>query len=80
MTVFPPSTLPGFPDATRAKRKTTFRGGLRARWKDDNAIYEWDYQHGHVEVYDARGNHRGAYDADTGQMVSGADSTRRIEP
>ncbi len=32
-----------------------FSGGLRRRWRDpDGVIYEWDYQHGTVEVYDAR--------------------------
>ena len=49
--------------------------------KDPNgAIYEWDYLHGHVERYDARGNHLGGYDAMSGTPVSKADSTRRVEP
>jgi hypothetical protein len=40
--VIPPKTLPGFPDAKRAKAKTPRPGGLRKRWKDrDGTIYEW---------------------------------------
>ena len=51
------------------------------RWKDANGgIYEWDCQHGPVEKYDARGSHLGAFDAVTGEPVSRADSTRRVEP
>ncbi len=52
----PPRILPGFPGATKVKPK---RG--RARWKTPNGdILEWDSQHGDVEVYDRRGNHRGS--------------------
>ena len=81
MHVIPPKMLSGFPGAWRVKAKTPFPGGLRARWKDGNGmIYEWDYQHGHVEMYDPRGNHRGAYSASSGQKVSEADSTRHVSP
>ncbi|MWV24468.1 colicin E3/pyocin S6 family cytotoxin [Methylobacterium sp. 2A] len=78
----PPRTLPGFPAAMRVRPKTPRPGGgLRMRWKDaSGAIYEWDYQHGHVEKYDARGSHIGGFDAATGEQVSRADSTRRVEP
>lgn len=81
MPKFPPKLLPGFPDAFTAKRETAFPGGLRHRWKDDRGmIYEWDYQHGHVEVYDPRGSHQGAFGADDGRFLSGTDRTRRVEP
>lgn len=81
MPIFPPVDLPGFPDAKAAKRKTAFAGGLRARWKNDSGtIYEWDYQHGHVEVYNRRGRHRGAYDVNSGQKLSEADNTRHVQP
>lgn len=54
---------------------------LRQRWKDDDGnIFEWDYQHGHVEVYDRRGNHVGGFDAESGKMVSEAVTTRHVEP
>src|SRR5690348_15791985 len=58
--VCPPRTLRAFPDAQRAKPKTPRPGGgLRCRWKDSaRQIYEWDYQHGRVELY-AQGNHLG---------------------
>jgi len=79
----PPRSLKGFPGAIKAKPKTPRPGGgLRARWRDptDGAIYEWDYQHGAVEVYDRNGIHRGECNPETGQPTKDADSTRRIEP
>ena len=62
----PPTTLPGFPEAKPARRKNG-----RKRWIDRKGkIYEWDYQHGEVEVYDKTGKkHLGAYDLDTGKKV-----------
>jgi hypothetical protein len=80
--VQPPATLPGFPRATKSKAKTPFAGGkLRRRWKDpDGTIYEWDYRHGRVEKYDPRGNHQGEYDPYTGQKLSDADPTQKVEP
>lgn len=79
--IYPPKTLPGFPNARRVRPKTHFSGGLRARWRDETGtIFEWDYQHGHVEMYDARGAHRGAFDPEDGRRVSGADRTRHVEP
>lgn len=60
----PPLTLPAFPDAIRIRRK-----GNRKRWESKNRIYEWDYQHGAVEVYDKLGNHLGEYDATKGEQT-----------
>ena len=79
--VAPPDNLKGFPSAVWAKPKTPRKGGgLRRRWKDeDGNIYEWDYLHGHVERYDGRGNHQGGFDADSGERVSEAVSTRHVE-
>ncbi len=78
----PPRDLKGFLDAKRAKPKTPrVGGGLRARWKStDGQLYEWDYQHGTVEVYDRDGNHMGECDPDTGETTKGPDRSRRIEP
>ena len=79
----PPPTLKGFPNAVRSKAKTPRDGGgLRTRWENraSGAIYEWDYRHGTVEVYDKRGWHEGEADANTGKMIKGRDPTRRIEP
>jgi len=44
------------------------------------AVYEWDSQHGAVEVYNARGRHPGEYDHMTGEQLKPADPTREIEP
>jgi len=43
-------------------------GPLCKRWVDDKGkIYEWDYQHGNVEVFDKAGkNHLGEFDPSTG--------------
>src|SRR5207244_3696871 len=54
----PPKTLPAFPGAKSAPRKTAYPGGLRKRWVDEAGnIYEWDSQHGRVEKYDKKGRH-----------------------
>jgi hypothetical protein len=79
----PPRELPAFPDAKRVKPKTPVQGGggLRARWKGkDGTIYEWDSQHGAVEVYDRRGRPLGEYDPNTGQQTKPPDPARRVEP
>jgi hypothetical protein len=77
----PPAELPGFPSAQRARPKTTFAGGLRARWKDaDGSILEWDYEHGLIERYDKSGKHLGEFDPADGSQTKKADPARRIEP
>ena len=77
----PPERLPGFPDAVRVRRKGSYAGGLRQRWQDPRGrIYEWDYQHGTVEIYDARGRHQGEFDPHTGQTVGPRERGRRVEP
>jgi hypothetical protein len=82
--VHPPADdeLPGFPRAVRAKPKTRFPGGIRRRWKDreDGSIYEWDYQHGRIEVYDRRGQHHGDFDPVTGAQIGASVPGRTVEP
>ncbi len=78
-----PATLPAFPDALRAKPKTSIQGGggLRKRWKDKKGnIYEWDSQHGSVEMYDKRGRHLGEFNSNTGARTKPADPKRSVEP
>jgi hypothetical protein len=78
-----PKGLIAFPDATRAKRKTPLKGGggLRKRWKTSKGtIFEWDSQHGTVEMYDKRGRHLGEYDPTTGKQTKPADNFRSVEP
>lgn len=79
--VTPPDALEAFPGARRARSKTPVPGGgLRRRWKDeDGMIYEWDYQHGTVEVYDRNGRHRGEYDPVTGRRLKPG-GPRSVEP
>ncbi len=73
--------LPAFPDAKKAKEKTYVQGGgkKRPRWKDQKRIYEWDSQHGKVEVYDKNGNHLGEFDHITGKQTKPADKNRKVE-
>ncbi|WP_241430741.1 colicin E3/pyocin S6 family cytotoxin [Tatumella saanichensis] len=75
--------LPAFPDAKTAKKRTSVKGGgsLRSRWKDPKGcIYEWDSQHGTVEIYDRSGhNHLGEFDPITGEQTKPADPTRKVE-
>jgi Cytotoxic len=72
----PPRPLPAFPDALRVQPK-----GTRRRWIDDRGfLYEWDYRHGTVEVYNARGRHIGEFDHRTGRRLKPADRIRRIDP
>lgn len=75
--------LPAFPDAKTAKKRTPVKygGSLRSRWKDSKGrIYEWDSQHGTVEIYDRSGrNHLGEFDPITGEQTKPADPTRKVE-
>lgn len=77
-----PNNLNAFPKARRVPPKTRMSGGrMRARWKDDkDNIYEWDSQHGKVEVYDKRGTHKGEFDPNTGAQTKPADPTRKVTP
>jgi hypothetical protein len=55
--------------------------GLRARWKAlDGRIIEWNYRHGHGEIYDYGRKHLGGFDADTGRQTKNPDSTGRVGP
>ena len=75
--------LISIPDAVAAPRKTPRQGagGLRKRWiGTDGRIYEWDYQHGTVEMYNRRGRHLGEYDPTTGRELKPPDPTRRVTP
>ncbi|MEJ6816993.1 colicin E3/pyocin S6 family cytotoxin [Pseudomonas sp. LF-5] len=77
-----PVSLPAFPGVKPAPLKTSVRGGgkKRRRWKDASGkIYEWDSQHGKVEMYTKQGKHLGEYDPKTGKQTKPADSTRRVE-
>lgn len=41
--------------------------------------HEWEYTHGDVEVYDARGNHLGSANPETGEPTKPAVPGRRID-
>lgn len=71
----PPKTLPAFPDAKEVKLKG------RKRWVDSKGrIYEWDYQHGEVEVYDKTGKkHLGSFDPKTGKKIKEGKPERKTE-
>lgn len=71
----PTDGLAAFPDAVSTRSKSSVQGGSkkRARWKDSKGrIYEWDSQHGAVEMYDKQGKHLGEFDAKTGEQTKAA--------
>jgi len=75
--------LPGFPAAELTKPKTPRSDGtgLRKRWKDRSGrIYEWDYQHGTVEIYNRRGQHIGEFDPYTAEQLKGPNPYYQVEP
>jgi hypothetical protein len=77
-----PKELKGYPELEMVKRKTPVQGGggKRKRRKDAKGnIYEWDSQHGALEMYDKRGRHLGEFDHETRQMIKGAEPTRTTE-
>ncbi|WP_213937445.1 colicin E3/pyocin S6 family cytotoxin [Pseudomonas sp. dw_612] len=77
-----PTALPAFPDIKPAPMKTSVQGGgkKRRRWKDPSGrIYEWDSQHGKVELYTKQGKHLGEYNPETGKQTKPADPARRVE-
>jgi hypothetical protein len=79
----PPNSLPGFPDAREAKRKTPIKGvpgKLRKRWMDSDRILEWDSRHGRLEVYDRWGKHLGEFDPETGKQLKAPVPGRVIKP
>jgi len=45
---------------------------------DGKKFYEWDYAHGEIEVYNARGQHLGVQDPITGAMIKPPVSGRTI--
>jgi hypothetical protein len=70
-----PKGLTAFPDAVKDKARSNVQGGggQRKRWKDRKGrIYEWDSQHGTVEMYDKQGKHLGEFDPETGEQTKPA--------
>lgn len=79
----PPNSLPGFPEAKEAKRKTPIKdvpGKLRKRWVDSDRILEWDSRHGRLEVYDKRGKHLGEFAPNSGKQLEAPVPGRAIKP
>ena len=79
--ITPPETLAALPGARKSRPKGP-GNKRRRRWVDDRTgrIFEWDYQHGTVEMFDGRGNHMGGFDPQTGVQTKHADRTRSTEP
>ncbi|WP_411378510.1 S-type pyocin domain-containing protein [Pseudomonas sp. MPB26] len=76
--------ITGFENLKKAKPMTPKQGsaGLRERWIDDKGrrIYEWDSQHGELEIYLASdGSHISAFNHLTGEQLKGAKKKRNIK-
>lgn len=70
-----PKLLSAFPDARPVQPKTYVRGGgvMRKRWVGRKGrIYEWDSQHGTVELFNKQGVHLGEFDHTTGEQTKPA--------
>jgi len=52
-----------------------WRQGLKT---DGNRIFSWDHLHNEIEVFTKRGEHLGAMDPETGQMIKDAVPGRTI--
>lgn len=75
--------ITGFEKLKKAKPMTPKQGGagLRERWIDEKGrkIYEWDSQHGELEIYLASdGSHMGAFNHLTGEQLKGPKKKRNI--
>ncbi|MEB0203974.1 colicin E3/pyocin S6 family cytotoxin [Pseudomonas sp. CCC3.1] len=82
----PPETeeIVAFPGIKSIPGKTPREGGgsYRRRWIDEKGrrIYEWDSQHGELEVYRASdGSHLGSYDPITGEQNDLPKKNRNIK-
>lgn len=76
--------ITGFENLIKAKPMTPRQGGagLRERWIEEKGrrIYEWDSQHGELEVYLASdGSHIGAFSHITGEQLKGPKKKRNIK-
>ena len=74
--------ITAFPDLTRVKKKTPFKGGLRDRWIDakGRTIYEWDFLHGELGAYrSSDGSHLGSFDHKTGEQIDPPKKNRSIK-
>jgi hypothetical protein len=66
---------------TNPKSPRSDGGGRRNRSRDPSGrIYEWDYQHGTVEVYNRRGEHVGEFDPSTAEQLKGPNPDYEVEP
>ena len=63
-------------NAFKSWRGKTKTNGLSGK---DKQYYEYDSTHGEIEVYNARGQHLGAMDAETGNITKPAVAGRRID-
>ncbi|MCF5052350.1 detoxification [Pseudomonas syringae] len=76
--------IAGFENLIKAKPMSPRQGGagLRERWIDERGrrIFEWDSQHGELEVYLASdGSHIGAFSHITGEQLKGPKKKRNIK-
>jgi pyocin large subunit-like protein/uncharacterized Zn-binding protein involved in type VI secretion len=76
--------ITGIPNLIEVKWRTPKQGGggMRERWMDKKKrrVYEWDSQHGELEVYRASdGEHLGSIDHQTGDTLKPAVKGRNIK-
>ena len=62
-----------------AQERVPRKGAPRWRNSDGSRLWEWDQVHGHIEGYNARGQHVGVFDGQTGERIALAVRGRRID-
>lgn len=67
------------PDFLDTQQRVPRKGVVRWRNAHGSRLWEWDWTHGHIEGYDARGNHVGVFDAHTGVRIAPAVAGRKID-
>ncbi len=55
-----------------------YRDNVKRNEKGDR-FYQWDYTHGDIEMYNARGEHLGCIDGKTGEQTKPAVKGRTIK-
>lgn len=72
--VYIPKPIPCFLDGM--EKFKVIDGRQTYRTKD--RYFQWDEFHGEIEVYDKRGRHLGALDAQSGEQIKEAERGRKI--
>lgn len=63
----------------KTQERMARKGTPRWRNADGSRLWEWDQVHAHVEGYNARGQHVGVFDSQSGERIAAAVRGRRVD-